>query len=80
MDLQSLFVNLCYHEESKIMCKDIMKENFKDKSSSFISKKSRPTHDSDNDNTDHVDFEDDYYVKLASSVAMIVKHFGKSEE
>ena len=41
MDPQSLYVNLCKFEETKILHKEIMKDSFKEKSFVLFSKKSR---------------------------------------
>lgn len=57
-----------------------MKEKFTDKSSALFSKNSSYIPNNDNDKSNNADSKEDYYAKLASSTAMIVKHFGKLEK
>lgn len=76
MDLQSLYGNLRNFKGKKIMCKKIMQDSFKGKSFALFIKKSNFTPNSDNDKYDNVDSEEEYYVELVSSKAMIIKHYG----
>lgn len=52
-----------------------MNDNFKEKSSTFFTRKSSLFPDSDNDKSDNADFEEKYNVELQTSAAMIVSHF-----
>lgn len=76
IDLQSLYDNLFNFEETKILCKEIREDNFKDKSFALLSKKSGFTPYNDNGKPNNADSEEDYYVNLVSSAYMIVKHHG----
>nr|KAJ0194309.1 hypothetical protein LSAT_V11C800413730 [Lactuca sativa] len=74
MDLQSLYGNIRYYEESKLQRKELMKDSQRESSVALLSNK-RLVSDSDTDSskTDTDDLE-----KVVASTALIVKTFEKS--
>lgn len=77
MDLQILYGNPRNFKEKKTLRKETMKENFKVMSSVLFSRKSTYTPDTANDKSYNVVSEKEYYVGLASSDVIIMKHFSK---
>ena len=74
MDLQSLYGNLRYHEESKLQRKELMKETHREKSIALYTNRA-PVTDSDSDNSNSADSEEDKEAVLASA-ALIVRRYG----
>ena len=75
MDLQSLYGNLRYHEESKLQRKEMMKESHRDKSIALYTKRTQVP-DSESDNSSPAESEEDMDAVYASA-ALIVRRFGK---
>nr|KAJ0189115.1 hypothetical protein LSAT_V11C800391620 [Lactuca sativa] len=81
MDLQSLYGNLRYYEESKLQRKELMKDSQRESSVALFSNK-KLVSDSDtesNSDTDSSKTDTDDLEKVVASVALIVKTFEKSE-
>jgi len=74
MDLQSLYGNLRYHEESKLQRKEMMKESHRDKSIALYTRRT-PVTDSDSENSSPAESEEDMEAVYASA-ALIVRRFG----
>lgn len=80
MDPQIMYGNLCNFEETKILCKEITKDSFKEKPSALFSKKYIFIPYNNGDKSDNGDSEEEYYADLVSSASMIVKHYGKFDD
>nr|KAJ0211503.1 hypothetical protein LSAT_V11C400213080 [Lactuca sativa] len=80
MDLQSLYGNLRYYEESKLQRKEVMKDSQRESSVALFSNK-KLVSDSDtesNSDTDSSKTDIDDLEKVVASAALIVKTFEKS--
>nr|KAJ0217213.1 hypothetical protein LSAT_V11C300138650 [Lactuca sativa] len=80
MDLQSLYGNLRYYEESKLQRKELMKDSQRESSVALFSNK-KLVSDSDtesNSDTDSSKTDTDDLEKVVASAALIVKTFEKS--